>query len=794
MMYSMLRLFKFTFFLLVLLAGHYVSAQTFTLSGIVKDSLSYETLPYASLQLDADNFTTQTNASGHFSTRVSKGRYLLTLSYVGYTTKSVQVDIQDNVELSLLLKPSSTSLKEVAVKGSSIVQDLVPGRHRVSMEQILKQPSFAGEPDVLKSIQFLPGVKSPSEATTNIAVRGGSYDQTLILLDGAPVYNSSHALGFFSTFNADAIKDVELYKGLMPARYGNRLSSVVDIRMRDGNVNKYQAKIGIGTIASRLTLECPIKKGVSSFIVSGRYSYAGKVINGLGDLAGILPFNIKDFRTDNIVKFYDFNAKINFGDKSGKNRFFVSAYTGQDKFNYFILQGATLMDWGNKTASFQWNRMISNRLFMTNNASYSAYGYHYKIFNDSRRFDWNASQREINLKSEFDYSVSKKLSLNFGGQLTQNNNQPGRIDALDSLAVINPFRLPKKHSLINSVFLEGQYSLSESVKISAGMRHSLFALLGPSIQYFPNAENSGVTDSLNYHTGKVIKAYYGFGPRLGITWILSQNQSLKASYNQTVQFSHLLTNSSVGLPTDIWVPSNQLIKPQRARQVSFGYFSSTPDQQYNFSAEAYFKRMNSVIDFIDNADLFVNKTVETLVRSGNGTAYGLETMVSKVSGNLRYQLSYTLSKTSRKIAGINNDLAYPGRDDRRHALSFTGLYTFPKRRLEFSTNFVLNSGAPITMPSNTFYYQGALFYSYPGRNQYKLPAYHRLDISLIVRNRPKKHFEGSWVFSVHNVYGRKNVFTAASKTLDYSTFKYYNISGLTPFTVVPSITYNLVIK
>ena len=556
---------RFALFLFLILLSHKVSAQTFTLSGVIKDSLSFETLPYASVQLEATGFATQSNSSGHFSMRIPKGTYDLTLSYVGYITKTQKVEVTANVSLVMLINQSSTSLKEIEVYEISIVQDIVPGRHRVSMEQILKQPSFAGEPDALKSIQFLPGVKSPSEATTNIAVRGGSYDQTMILLDGTPVYNSSHALGFFSTFNADAIKDVELYKGLMPARYGNRLSSVVDIRMRDGDKNSYKAKVGIGLIASRLTLEGPIKKGISSFIISGRYSYAGETINGLGKLTQILSFNIKDIRTDNIVRFHDLNTRINFGDQSGKNRFFISAYIGQDKFSYFILSGATLMDWGNKTASLQWNRLISNRLFMTNNVSYSTYGYHYQILNDGRRFDWNANQNELNLKSEFDYSVSKNLSLNFGWQITKNNNQPGRIEALDSLAVINPFQLPKKNSRINSLFLEGQLSLGQYVKISAGIRQSLFTLLGPSIQYYTNLSGTQITHSLYYGYGKKVKTYSGFEPRLGLTWMLSQSQSVKASFNQTIQFSHLLTNSSVGLPTDIWVPFNRLIEPQRAR-------------------------------------------------------------------------------------------------------------------------------------------------------------------------------------------------------------------------------------
>lgn len=790
----MIQFSRISLLLLFVLFGQTVDAQTFTLSGVIKDSLSLETLPNASVHLQETGFTAQSNSSGHFSMRIPKGTYYLTLSYVGYNSRSLKVVVKGNTQLPILLQPSSTNLKEVSVVGPSTAQDIVPGRHRVSMEQILKQPSFAGEPDVLKSIQFLPGVKSPSEATTNIAVRGGSYDQTLILLDGAPVYNTAHALGFFSTFNADAVKDVELYKGLMPARYGNRLSSVVDIRMRDGDKNKFKAKLGIGLIASRLTLEGPIKKGAGSFIISGRYSYAGKVINGLGSLNEVLPFNVKDFRTDNVVKFYDLNARINFGDKSGKNRFSLSAYSGQDQFNYFILSGATLMDWGNKTASFQWNSRISNRLFMTNNVSYSSYGYHYQILDDGRRFDWNANQRELNVKSEFDYAVSKFLSLNFGLQVTKNNNQPGRIDALDSLAVVNPFKLPKKYSLINSAFLEGQLNLGRYIKVSAGVRQSLFTLLGPSTQYYPNANGTEIADSLYYPRGKRVKSYVGFEPRLGITWLLRQNQSLKASFNRTTQFSHLLTNSSVGLPTDIWVPSSTFIKPQKALQVSIGYFASTVDRQYSFSVEGYFKRMKRVIDFIDNADLFVNKTVETQIRVGNGTAYGLETMVSKLTGSFRYQIAYTLSKTTRKIAGINHDMPYPGRDDRRHALSVTSLYAFAKRRLEFSTNFVLNSGAPITTPSNTFYYQGALFYDYPGRNRFKLPAYHRLDVSFIVRRKPKKHTEASWIFSIHNLYDRKNVFTAVSKTVDYYTFQYYKISGLTPFGIVPSVTYSLVIK
>ncbi|WP_149244496.1 TonB-dependent receptor [Dyadobacter sp. 32] len=782
--------------LFLLLLGFKGWSQTFTITGVVQDSASAESLPRASLQVEGTRYVTQANAYGQFSMRLPKGDYSLAISFVGYNTQTVSIHINSNRNIVLLLSPSVMKLDEVEVRAASVVSDLVPGRHKLSMEQILKQPAFAGEADVLKSLQFLPGVKSPSEATTNIAVRGGSYDQTLILLDGAPVYNSAHALGFFSTFNADAVKDVELYKGLMPVRYGNRLSSVVDIRMREGNVNKYQAKLGVGLIASRLTIEGPIQKGVSSFIVSGRYSYAGNVLNGLGKVAQAVGlYAANDFVGGNKVNFYDFNAKMNFKDKSGRNRLYVSGYSGHDKFNYYILQAATLMDWGNQTGSFQWNRFVNDRLSMVTSGTYSHYGYHYQVVNDSRRFDWNAGQHEVNLKTEFDYAVSPAYSINFGAHLMRNNNQPGRIEPLSETAVVKPYRLDTKRSVIQAVFIENLYNPTRFLKISAGFRQSFFALMGPVTAYeYLSTDRLVVSDSTVYGKLQFAKTYSALEPRVGLTLLLSEKSSFKASWNRTVQYTHLLTNSSVGLPTDIWVPSSNNTKPQNARQATLGFYQSTTNNRYSFTLEGYYKKMKNVIDFVDNADLFVNKNIETQILTGTGLAYGLESMIAKQAGRFKYQISYTWSKTSRKIAGINNDNPYPTRDDRRHALAITSLCTFPKKRTEFSANFVMNSGAPITMPTNTFYYQGALFYEYDGRNQYRLPIYHRLDISLIVHKKPKGSREGSWIFSIHNVYDRKNVFSAVSRTEDWANFQLYSVVGLAPFGIVPSITYNLAFK
>jgi hypothetical protein len=782
--------------LIVVLWNFPCISQIFTLKGVVRDSVSSESLPRASIQLIGTRFVTQTNTYGQFSMQVPKGTYMISVSYVGYSAQAIPLEMDADKSLLLPLSPRETNLDEVEITGTSVVSDVVAGRNRVGIEQILKQPAFAGEVDVLRSLQFLPGVKSPSEATTNIAVRGGSYDQTLILLDGAPVYNSSHALGFFSTFNADAIKDVELYKGLMPVRYGNRLSSVVDIRMREGNLNKYQAKAAVGLIASKLTLEGPIKSGRSSFIVSGRYSYAGKVLNTLGKIAqGINLYAANNFVGGNTVKFYDLNAKMNFTDKSARNRFYVSGYAGYDKFNYYILQAATVMDWGNQTASFQWNRFINNRLSMTASATYSHYGYHYQIVNDSRRFDWNAGQHELNLKAEFDYSVLPAYSINFGTHVVRNNNQPGRIDPLSETAVIKPYRLPTKQSVINAFYIDNLFNPFDKIKISIGVRQSFFSLLGPLTEYhFQEQDRSVVQDSTVYGHFSIAKTYPAFEPRAGITWLLSQRNSFKFSFNRTVQFTHLLTNSSFGLPTDIWLPSNSTIRPQQAKQISLGYYQTTKNNLYQFTVEGYYKQMKNVIDFVDNADLFVNKNVETQILTGKGLAYGIESMIAKQAGSFRYQISYTWSKTFRTIKGINHDNPYPTRDDRRHALAITSLYALPRKRVEFSANFVFNSGGPITMPSNTFYYQGALFYDYNGRNQYRLPAYHRLDVSLIVHKKPKRNRESSWIFGLYNLYDRKNVFTAVSQTQDYANFQLYSVVGLSAFGIVPSITYNLTIK
>ncbi|MGM9507933.1 TonB-dependent receptor [Larkinella sp. GY13] len=763
------------------------NAQFVTLKGEVTDRLSTEALPSAHVSVDDGRTIIPTNRYGSFTLRLTPGSHDLRITYMGYAPQRLSIHVRKDTSLQIALAPLIRELDAVNVSGITTVQDVIPGRVTLNVAQIKNQPALGGEADVLKALQYLPGVSAPVEGTSNLSVRGGSYDQTLVLLDGAPVYNPGHALGFFSIFNIDALKDISLYKGLIPSQYGNRLSSVVDISMREGNSKQRKTDVGVGLLASRLTLEGPLSKN-TSFIVSGRYSYAGHTLNALGSVLSNYVFSLRNFQNNNVISFYDLNAKINFKDRSGKDRFFFSAYNGHDKFNYYLLSSSTLLKWGNTTGAFRWNHTYTNRLFSTIRATYGNYNYNYILVNDRRNFDWMARQSEMSVKADFQYAVSPGWHSDFGLQVAKNSISPGSVSPITANSSVLPFKMSDKHSVLTAVYTGNQIDVNEKVKVYLGLRANVFSLLGPTRLPVLDA-GYNIIDTLLYDAKTPIKSFATLEPRLSATLLMANNQSVKFAYSNTAQFFHLLTNSSAGLPTDIWMPSNPIIKPQKSHQISLGYYKTVSNDRYTLTVEGYGKAMSSVIDFIDNANLFLNQTIETQIRSGKGSAYGVETRLERNKGRLTGWVSYTWAHSRRKIEGINQGLWYPTRDDRRHNLALTGNMILKKDKLFLSSNFSFNSGAPITVPIGTFIYQGVVFNYYSDRNGVRLKPYHRLDLSLTFRKRKNRH-ERNWIVGIYNVYGRNNAFTIVQQP-DFYDLTRSQVVALSVFGIVPSITYTL---
>ncbi|MCF2491541.1 TonB-dependent receptor [Dyadobacter sp. CY347] len=764
-------------------------AQKYNLSGKVTDAVSGESLPNASVKVAVMDAGIQSNAYGYYSLSLKKGIHQIEISYLGYLKKSVRIDLQRNLKLDIQLTPANQQLKEVQVKERDQVDlgNSIPGKASIQMSQVRSMGTMAGEADIFQALQYLPGIKAAVEGNTGLSVRGGSFDQTLILLDDAPVYNPSHALGFFSAFNSDAIRSVDIYKGTVPAQFGGRLSSVVDLKMKEGNVNHLNVSGGLGAIASRLTVEGPIKKERSSFIVSGRYSYAGSTANLVGKLAQemhVYPF--RNFTGGNDIRFYDLNAKINWKSSDGKDQFFISAYTGKDWFKYYLFQQGTFMKWQNNTLSFRWNRIQRSNLFANTTAYFSNYGYNYSLLMDRRDFEWKAGLQEVGLKNEWDYFIDPTASLKAGALLTYTRYSPGTITPKSDSSITVPFTLRAQNTLQNVVFAGYTKQLSRRLSMYLGIRISTYSLLGPGMAYEYSQNWSSVQDSTHYNVGGLMNFRAGAEPRWSLNYMPDSISVLSVAANRSRQYSHLLNSSAVGLPTDVWLPSNGNVAPQSATLVSLGYKRII--KNVTLSVEAYQKWMTGVIDLVDNAQLFVNQYADSQVRSGKGNAWGLETMLEKKTGRLTGWITYTLSKTDRTIPGVNNDLAYPSRYDRRHSISFVTTFHATKRTA-LSMDFQFNSGGAASFPVGAYEYLGASFNYYTSRNGYRLPAYHRLDVQAMF-TRKRKKWERQFVVGIFNVYDQRNLFSVQVEPDTFSQpFTLSRISAISLYGVMPFFSY-----
>lgn len=726
-----------------------------TLSGYVKEAASGETLIGASVFVKELQIGTTTNEYGFYSMSVPTGDYNVEFSYLGFDTQVKTFSLSENTKYDVEMGANIEELVEVVVVSEAEdrnVSNTEMSVNQLPMNTIEKLPALLGEVDVIRSIQLLPGVSTVGEGATGFNVRGGSIDQNLVLLDEAPVYSSSHLFGLFSVFNPDAVKDVKLYKGGIPARYGGRLSSILDVRMKEGNLKKPEVSGGVGLIFSRLAIEAPIKKDKASFIIAGRRSYIDVLAKPILD---------EQVGGDTKLNFYDLTLKTNYK-INDKNRIFLSGYLGRDNFGFGNAAG---FSWGNQTATLRWNHLFSERLFSNFTTYFSDYDYEINFgLDDENSFDWNAKIKNYSFKSDFTYFLNPKNKITFGGQTIAYEFQPGNAIAVNE-GTNQDFSLNKKFALESGIFIENEQKVNSKISMQYGLRWSLFNYLGKGVAYelaeaSAPAARREIIGSTTFDSRENIQTYNNLEPRFSIKYQFAPTTSVKASYNRTVQYIHLVSNTTASTPVDVWTPSTNNIEPQVANQVALGLFRNFKDNTYVTSVEGYYKTYKNLLEYVNGPNLILNEFIEAELFGAQGRAYGLELQIEKKKGDFRGWLSYTLARTEVQADGINNDEWYPSRFDQTHSLSLTSFYELTKR-WSFSANFVLNSGTPGTFPDKRFEFQGyvAAHNSEGSRNNVRIPLYHRLDLAATLQGKERKKFSGEWVFSVYNVYNRRNPFT-----------------------------------
>ncbi len=770
---------KIPLFLLILLCGLAVQAQSkFTVSGTVKDKSTGEAMIGVLLRAAATGGTATggaySNEYGFYSITLPEGDYILRADYLGYDTVSTPVSLHQNQRLDVALLEKSTQVEDVIItseKDDENVTQAQMGVTKLDMREINKVPVLFGERDVLKTMQLLPGVKSTGDGSGGLYVRGGESSQNLILLDEAPVYNAYHLLGFFSTFNSDAIKDVALYKGTAPAQYGGRLSSVIDVKMNEGNNQKYHVSGGIGIIASHLNVEGPIVKDKGSFLITGRRTYADVFLK--------LSPN-PDFK-DVKLYFYDVNLKANYA-INDKNKLYLSGYLGRDQLGL----SAFGINWGNKTATLRWNHLISSKWFSNTSAIYSDYSYEVGISGTSSDFSLTSGIQDFNLKQEFQYFATPKHTLRMGFQAIHHTVTPGQVTLSDTSSFQPPI-VQDRSGVESAAFFAGEWAPATRLHVNYGVRVSMFNQLGGGDFYTFDAEGN-VTDTTNYAAGKSIQNYINPEPRLSLSYTLGGSSSLKAAYTRNAQYLHMVSNATAANPTDVWVMSSQNVKAEVSDQVSVGYFKNFNDNMFEVSSELYYKQLYNQLDLRNGADIQANEFIEGELVSGIGRAYGLELFFKKKKGAFTGWVSYTLSRTERKIAQINDGNWYKAKQDALHDLSIVGMYDISKR-VSVAGTFVYRTGNAVTFPTGKYYVDGQLQYLYTERNGYRMPAYHRMDISVTIEGKPRPKFENSWNFACYNVYGHQNPYSIDFQD-DPNDPNKTQVVQTSLFRWVPSITYN----
>ena len=757
----------------------------FTINGYIRDSITGETVIGATVTVSGK--AVGSNQYGFYSITLDSGDYDLSVSHVSYLTQTTKISLAQNLQQTFFLLPKSAALNEVVVysrRRDVNVRNAQMGQIDLSMNQIKNIPAFLGEVDILKAIQLLPGVRNGGEGNAGFYVRGGGPDQNLILLDDAVVYNTGHLFGFFSIFNSDAIKNTSLIKGGMPAQYGGRLSSVLDVQMKDGNSNKFVTEGGIGLIASRFSVQGPIKKDKASFMVSARRTYIDALVK---------PFIKKESNFyGSGYYFYDLNAKINYR-FSDKDKIFLSGYFGRDvfAFNNAKLSFRADIPWGNSTGTLRWNHVFNRKLFANTTVVYNDYNFSFGAAQESFTIKLASGIRDGSAKIDFDYYPSGSHKIKFGGILTYHKFTPNVTSGRQDSVIFRPNNNGLKRAVETGLYVQDDWDVSEKLKLNYGLRWSGFTQVGAYTKFERDA-NQNKLDSTVYGTLEKVKAYGGIEPRFTARYGLNESTSVKASVTRNLQYIHLVSNAGTTLPTDLWVPSTFRVEPQKSWQYAAGIFKNFKNNEYETSIEAYYKTMQNQIEYKEGYTPTLSDPEEEFV-FGKGWSYGSEFFINKVRGRLTGWVGYTLSWTWRQFPELNGGEKFPAKYDRRHDLSVAATYE-QNKKWKFGAVFVYATGNATSLPQRFYIINGVLTQEYSKINQYRLAAYHRLDLSATYTPQPKKQrrLQSYWVFSIYNTYSRMNPY-----------FIYFNQEGspyngtlkvsakqVSLFPILPSVTWN----
>jgi outer membrane receptor protein involved in Fe transport len=775
--------------LILLLFPLLLFSQTkYTISGYIKDSLNGETLAGATVSVHGQQKSISSNQYGFYSITLNKGSYKLIGSYIGYQQKIIDITLDGDRQINFEMAPKITVAQEIVISSKvkdANVRNPQMGKIDLSIEQIKAIPSLLGEVDILKAIQLLPGVRNAGEGSAGLYVRGGGPDQNLILLDDAVVYNTGHLFGFFSIFNSDAIKNVTLIKGGMPAQYGGRLSSVLDISMKEGNDKQMQMDGGIGLVASRFSLQGPLKKNKASFIISARRTYIDALVKPLVSKSS--QFHGSGYY------FYDLNAKVNYK-ISAKDRIYLSGYFGRDVFDFVNGRQSLKVNipWGNSTATARWNHVFNKRLFGNTTLVYNDYNFDFGASQNDFEIKLFSGIRDFSVKQDFDLYPFTGHKIRFGAQYTHHIFTPSVLTGKQGDTQFNPENAQVKHANEYAAYVQDDWTLSDKIKVNAGLRWSGFQQTGPYTIYVKDA-NGNKLDSTVYGRGRTLKFYNGLEPRVTIRYSLNDNTSIKGSVSHNNQYIHLVSNAGTTLPTDLWVPSTYKVKPQISWLYALGLFKNYKENTFETSVEVYYKSMENQIEFKEGYVPNTLEESEDFFAFGKGWSYGTELFLNKSRGRLTGWIGYTLSWTWRKFAGLNFGEAYPAKYDRRHDLSVVASYQL-NSKWKLSGTFVYGSGNAATLPERFYIYQGVLTQEYSRINEYRLPSYHRLDLSatLTPKQKPNKKFKSEWVFSVYNAYSRKNpyfIYFDQTGSAYNGTLK-VQAKQVSIFPIIPAVTWN----
>ncbi len=795
----------FRFLLLIFVSTSFsnfgFSQQKFTLSGTITEAQSGESVVGAKISVPSLNLGATSNEYGFYSLTVPKGIYEVQFKAYGLKTISMQIDLNANQMFNFEMSDETEVLEEVEVnakRGENVTSTKV-GQMELEMEKIKTLPAFMGEVDIIKTIQLLPGVSSVSEGGQGFYVRGGGPDQNLVLLDEAQVYNASHLFGFFSVFNSDAVKSVNMIKGGMPANFGGRISSVLEVKMNEGNSKQFKVKGGLGLISSRLTFEGPIVKDKGSFIVSARRTYIDVLMKSF--IPKSSPFSGSGYY------FYDFNLKANY--RLGKNdKLFLSGYYGKDQFIYGNKKDDfnVRMPWGNAIAAIRWNHIFNSKLFMNLTGTFTDYLFSFNSEQDSFKFSLKSGIRDVGGKVDFSYFPSTRHKLKWGAEYLYHTFTPTSVSASQDDTEFDTGEAQKLYSHESAVYFLDEFDLNEKIRFNAGLRYSMYQFVGPFKRFINNPIN-GNDSVVQNNKGDLIKFYQGFEPRISMRWLLSKKSSIKAGYAYNYQYVHLTSLSAVSLPTDIWFPTTDIAKPQKGWQASLGYFQNFKENKYEASIEVYYKGMKNLVEYKQGAlpSDNVNDNTDNLLVFGTGWSYGAEFFIKKATGKLTGWIGYTWAKTERLFPDLQAEV-FPAKYDRRHDLTVVAGYKL-NDRWTFGASFIYASGNTLTLPNSWYVQDQNILFNYGLRNSTRMAPYHRLDISATLYDRPtkkrtnpqtgetievKKKFRSNWNFSIYNVYNRANpyfLYIDNEGGLLTNDFK-ISVKQVTLFPIIPSATWN----